>query len=293
MSFKHLIAGSATVIAVFAFDAQARRHAEFLDAPSAPVQMQEAPVLFSLGPGGDVPTYAPSAAGKTADASTRIEFLDSDIDFASTAIASRKAPRRAYETPEARQARLEAPEVLNYYDKLALGSARLGQDKVSEINDMVKRAVNRPGRAPDMLKTSDGKRQLACLAEAIYYEARGESIEGQIAVAEVILNRADSRIFPNTVCEVIAQGASRLNSCQFSYKCDGVPEQMADAQARKIARDVAILHIKGERRGITDGATHYHADYVSPYWAKRLHKTTKIGQHIFYRRQLKTARAGS
>ena len=135
------------------------------------------------------------------------------------------------------------------------------------------------------------KRQdsLACLTEALYFEARGESDQGHMAVAEVILNRVDSKIYPNSVCDVIYQGGHLSTGCQFSYVCDGIPDVMRDAQARAKAQAIAAKMLDGRARTLTGYATHYHAKYVSPIWSKSMELTTSIGQHIFYRRPLKTA----
>lgn len=123
-----------------------------------------------------------------------------------------------------------------------------------------------------------------CLAEALYFEARGESAQGQTAVAEVILNRVDNRRWPNSICGVIEQGKHRHNACQFSYKCDGVPERITEGRAYRQAKKIALDMVAGKSRSLTGGATHYHADFVSPGWARRLTKTRRIGTHIFYRR---------
>lgn len=124
---------------------------------------------------------------------------------------------------------------------------------------------------------------LSCLAYAIYFEARGESIQGQVAVAEVILNRVDSRHYPKTVCKVVRQGAQRLNACQFSYNCDGRPETISEADAFARAAKVAAMMLEGRPRVLTGEATHYHTTAVNPRWAKRLTETTRIGDHIFYK----------
>lgn len=128
-----------------------------------------------------------------------------------------------------------------------------------------------------------GRTSWHCLAEALYFEARGETIDGQRAVAEVILNRVDSRAYPNSICGVIDQGAHRRNRCQFSYNCDGVPEAINNRRAFQIAMDVAKEMITNSERPLTGGATHYHAARVSPHWASSLKRTTQIGSHIFYR----------
>lgn len=139
------------------------------------------------------------------------------------------------------------------------------------------------------IDTKPADAELYCLTEAIYFEARGESVDGQIAVGEVVLNRAKSPRYPDTVCGVILQGSANLNACQFSYKCDGQPEIMDNRRARRRAHEIARLLMRNGQLPVTGKATHYHADYVSPRWAKALQKTAKIGSHIFYRRPMQMA----
>lgn len=141
----------------------------------------------------------------------------------------------------------------------------------------------------DFLAEADGANALECLTEAIYFEARGESAAGQIAVAEVILTRVHSRWWPDTVCGVIRQGAGR-RGCQFSYLCDGEPERYDTPAARDRAERVARAVLSGAATRLTSRATHYHADYVSPNWARTMERTTTIGVHLFYRRVLQERR---
>jgi|GEM_PF-864159 len=122
-----------------------------------------------------------------------------------------------------------------------------------------------------------------CLAEAIYFEARGEPIQGQFAVAEVILNRVDSNRWPNGVCATIHQGKEKFNRCQFSYVCDGIPDLITEPDSYLTARKIARTMLMGAPRNITSNATHYHADSVNPRWAGALEKTASIGSHLFYR----------
>lgn len=131
--------------------------------------------------------------------------------------------------------------------------------------------------------TASGGPQWRCLTEALYFEARGESLAGQVAVAEVILNRVDSRRYPDSVCAVVGQGSENLNACQFSFKCDGKKEEMANREAFERAGQIARLMLDGRDRSLTLNATHYHADSVNPRWARRLVPTAKIGAHVFYR----------
>lgn len=135
----------------------------------------------------------------------------------------------------------------------------------------------------DRLPPASGDAEWRCLSEAIYFEARGEPIEGQVAVAEVILNRVDSKRYPNSICRVVNQGTGRLHACQFSYTCDGIPETVSERAAWDYAGKIARRLIDGAPRDLTADATHYHADYVNPYWAKAFPRTAQVGRHIFYR----------
>lgn len=125
-----------------------------------------------------------------------------------------------------------------------------------------------------------GDEQWQCLTEALYFEARGESLKGQIAVAEVILNRVDNPLYPRTVCGVVKQRGG--GGCQFSYVCNG-RTKMREKQAADLAGRVARAMLDGAPRILTDGATHFHTRGVKPSWSKRFAKTASIGQHLFYR----------
>ena len=128
-----------------------------------------------------------------------------------------------------------------------------------------------------------GGKAWQCLTEALYFEARGESLKGQFAVAEVIMNRVDHARFPNSVCGVINQGTGKKFQCQFTYTCDGRAEVVNEPAAFERVGKVAQAMIAGAPRALTDGATHYHTTAVRPKWAKRFENTTKIGVHRFYR----------
>ena len=134
-----------------------------------------------------------------------------------------------------------------------------------------------------------GDDQWACLATAVYFEARGESVKGQFAVAEVILNRVGDDDFPKTVCDVVNQGSSRLNACQFSYACDGRPETIREREAFVQAGKIAKLMLDGAPRTLTQGATYFHSRHVRPTWARRFSRTATIGAHLFYREDARLA----
>ena len=128
--------------------------------------------------------------------------------------------------------------------------------------------------------------QIACIAIAIYFEARSESLRGQVAVANTIINRVRSPQFPNTPCDVVKQGRywaghPLRNQCHFSYWCDGKPETINDEKAYTLALSIAV---NAERLyDVTQGATYYHRDDVKPYWIENLRTRRQIGRHIFYR----------
>jgi spore germination cell wall hydrolase CwlJ-like protein len=128
-----------------------------------------------------------------------------------------------------------------------------------------------------------GGKQWACLAEAIYFEARGEPVEGQFAVAEVILNRVESPKFPKNICAVVRQGTGRKHACQFSYNCDGKLEYIASGAAYDQAKRVAWVSMDRKTRPLTKGSTYYHAAFVSPSWARSFRYVTTIGVHKFYK----------
>ena len=125
--------------------------------------------------------------------------------------------------------------------------------------------------------------EMKCLAEAIYFEARGEAIEGQYAVGEVIINRVLSNDFPNSVCGVISEGASRLNACQFSYNCDGKIEKITEKKIYERILKLSEMLLEPSARFLTGGATFYHSKLVSPSWSKKFKKTNEIGNHVFYK----------
>ena len=135
-----------------------------------------------------------------------------------------------------------------------------------------------------------------CLALNTYHEAKNQSMIGQIAVAEVVMNRVQDKRFPNSVCEVVKQGPTRpswedpkkeypiKHRCKFSWYCDGKSDIPNNEKAWKKAQDYAYLVLYNRIAiDVTEGATHYHATYVKPSWAKTKTRTTRIESHIFYR----------
>lgn len=140
--------------------------------------------------------------------------------------------------------------------------------------------------------------ELRCLTEAIYYEARSEKVTGRFAVAEVVLNRVRDDRYPNSVCGVVYQGPmdgkrrAHGLGCQFSFTCDGSLKGRVSIEDWRYSRELAKLVMYGMGTELTSDATHYHADYVDPYWAPTLERTVRIGRHIFYRWHEKDEKKG-
>ena len=172
---------------------------------------------------------------------------------------------------------------------------------LSGKSDVVQPAVKRMALAPSpakieksfKLKRSEKQAVVAqrrirlaeenCLARAIYFEARSESELGQLAVARVILNRTKDPDFPKSICGVVYQGSNRRNSCQFSFACDGLPDDVKQPTAWANSKRIAQKAMAGDKTmKIMNTATNYHADYVRPKWAGNMKRLVKIGRHIFY-----------
>jgi spore germination cell wall hydrolase CwlJ-like protein len=125
-------------------------------------------------------------------------------------------------------------------------------------------------------------RELDCLTQAVYFEARGETARGQAAVAQVVLNRVKHPAFPKTVCAVVFQGAAR-HSCQFSFACDGSLHRARETAAWNRARKIAARALSGVVLADVGSATHFHTTGVSPAWGSRMLRVSQVGLHVFYR----------
>ena len=150
--------------------------------------------------------------------------------------------------------------------------------------------VTGEGRSPQSpaarLKLEGSARAKAekCLADAIYFEARGEVVRGQIAVAQVVMNRVFSPHYPNTVCGVVYQNAHRHLACQFTFACDGKAEKIDEPDAWERAKKIAKATLDGRLWLPEVGkSTHYHAYWVRPSWVREMRKLHKLGVHTFYR----------
>ncbi len=168
------------------------------------------------------------------------------------------------------QAREGAEVTLTARDALPPRPSERGLDATADVEALVAAA------------SAEGDKEWRCLSEALYHEARGEPLRGQIAVAEVILNRRDSGRYPDSVCGVVQQGTGEKWMCQFSYYCDGLSDAIRDEDAWDQVGRVARVMLDGAPRDLTHGAQFYHTYAVDPYWADEFHQTTEIGAHLFY-----------
>ena len=170
---------------------------------------------------------------------------------------------------------LDAIESVDISDKPALTSAVLSSYVKADFVPTTKR-----------VKLADGER--LCLAQAIYHEARGESREGQLAVANVIINRAMSKKYPSTICGVVFQNADKGRyRCQFTFACDGRSdmgrERSAWNRSIKMAEDAFYEFQRGERPGVVPASVlFYHTTAVAPNWSRTFHRVAAIGSHVFY-----------
>jgi spore germination cell wall hydrolase CwlJ-like protein len=144
----------------------------------------------------------------------------------------------------------------------------------------------RPKTPAERLHLEGKKRAKAekCLANAVYFESRGEPERGQMAVAQVVMNRVFSDFYPNDVCGVVYQNAGRHLACQFTFACDGIPDVVREPEAWAVAERIARDTLDGKIWVSDVGkATHYHAYWVHPRWVREMKKLDKIGVHTFYR----------
>ena len=165
----------------------------------------------------------------------------------------------------------------------ALGSALTWRPNAPPTEHIAAAPAARPQAVPDMALTQL-LAEHRCLAEALYYEARGEGPVGQQAVAEVVFHRMTMGRYGNSICAVVYEGASHPG-CQFSFTCNGDLRRPREAAAWRKSEQLAAEILTGEvwLHNQTGGATNYHASWMYPYWAPSLKKTTQIGNHVFYR----------
>jgi len=130
--------------------------------------------------------------------------------------------------------------------------------------------------------------ELICLAMAVYHEARSEPPIGQLAVAQIVLNRVEHKAYPSTVCGVVKQGGTHRHRCQFSYWCDGKSEIPRDSVAWKTALDIADIAADGAQIIVLQDCIHYYSIlFDAPYWTESLVEVATIGNHRYFRKAKK------
>jgi spore germination cell wall hydrolase CwlJ-like protein len=163
----------------------------------------------------------------------------------------------------------------------------IAPDQALAVNSNIPLASGpNPAAAPFSLGNVDSATRasaLDCLASAVYYEAGNQGSDGERAVAQVVLNRVRHPAFPSSVCGVVYQGSRQATGCQFTFTCDGSLERRPDADGWARAKQIAEQALNGAVFRQVGLATHYHADYVVPYWASTLAKNAVVGAHLFYR----------
>ncbi|MGO4387192.1 cell wall hydrolase [Microvirga sp. 2YAF29] len=226
----------------------------------------EAPEFTTTRQSTSVQSPAAAAAGSTgASASPTTPMVKRAVTLSST-------------TP----APVEATPIEIAAAPVSLQSPRLdkgyGESIISKSDD-----GERP-RYADLIDPDNMNKEQRCLAEAVYFEARSEPEAGQAAVAQVVLNRVKSGLYPSSICGVVYQNRHRHLACQFTFACEGKALRTTDTFSWERAKRVATAVLEGKTYlADVGGATHYHADYVKPYWARRLKKMDVIGRHIFYK----------
>jgi spore germination cell wall hydrolase CwlJ-like protein len=168
-----------------------------------------------------------------------------------------------------------------------LEQRRQGDDAESRPPMMLRASFGgafNPAAAPFRLTNAlESSRELECLSEAVYYEARGETPSGQAAVAQVVLNRVRHPSFPKSICGVVFQGAYHRVGCQFSFACDGSMRRTRETGAWNRAQKVAARALSGSVMTEVGAATHFHTTGVAPGWGPRLMRVAQVGMHVFYR----------
>ena len=203
-------------------------------------------------------------------ASAKVQIIPASIELK----AEDAEPRKKIIALAPSKAKVEQVFKLKRGDGKAVSATRSGEKVVT---------ATRSEKQKDVAKRRVALAEENCLARAVYFEARSESELGQLAVAKVILNRVKDPDYPKTICGVVYQGSGRRNSCQFSFACDGLPDDVKSASSWANAKRVAGKALAGTSKIAAVGtATNYHADYVRPKWAKSMKRLIKIGRHVFY-----------
>jgi hypothetical protein len=246
-------------------------------------------------PAGFVVAYAPleghdEAAGKAiAERHNLPKAVASRFAFAQPAMAPARSEPPAHDLPEAvrpgRGATIGGATPAPLFLNASITPNEAFPSSIAAPAPLVLAPSTRLSAATMLgLDEKELVRAKKCLAEAVYFEARGEPERGQYAVAQVVMNRTRSPYYPNDVCGVVYENKNKRNACQFSFACDGIPDRIFDRTAYALAQDIAEdVLVNGAYLPDIGTATHYHATYVRPHWIRDMIKEEKLGSHIFYR----------
>ncbi len=210
--------------------------------------------------------------------------------LSATASIDRAAERNAEAAALAEEAALVAGLADYLAAETANARAAFGAPKLKDARSTVE-IVTREGAIADfvdfdftqLVEARADAEERKCLAQAIYFEAGTESRIGQMAVADVVLNRVKHPAYPDSICGVVYEGSHRKTGCQFTFTCDGALKRPVNRRRFEAAEELAGAILAGLRVPASRNATHYHADYVEPSWAAALTPTATIGAHKFYR----------
>ena len=225
--------------------------------------------------------YRTALADALGDELAALSAFSETRNFARAAALARIDPEQDGETRREDQA-LAVIDALNSQDVHAAHQADGAKAAMTKAQLLAYLGNDLDTGIIDRIVVQERSAEWGCLAEALYFEARGEDVRGQLAVAEVILNRVDSERYPDTVCDVVTQGADS-SGCQFSYMCDGRKEHIANRIAYERLGKLAWLMLAGKPRTLTDEALYFHATSVRPSWSRTYVRTAQIGRHVFYR----------
>ena len=226
-------------------------------------------------------TYRAALADALGDELAALSAFSETRDFARAAALARIDPLQDTASRQEDQA-LAVIDALNSQDVDAARQADGARTAMTTAQLLAYLGDDLDLGVVDSIEVKERSDEWSCLAEALYFEARGENVDGQLAVAEVILNRVDSARYPDSVCGVVRQGADR-KGCQFSYMCDGRNEHIANRRVYERIGKIAWLMISGKPRTLTDEALYFHTTSVRPSWSRVFVRTAQIGRHVFYR----------
>jgi spore germination cell wall hydrolase CwlJ-like protein len=237
---------------------------------------------FEPWPDGESPTTAPSSPNmKRADATPGQKGTTGSGTGSTVTMRPASVNERLMQgaTPQLPRATALASTTPTPFDAVPVEIVALP----GHLNTSIEPQTGRPNYA-SLIGEDNAVREKRCLAEAIYFEARSEPEEGQAAVAQVVLNRVASGLYPSTICGVVYQNRNRYHACQFSFACEGKSLRINEQDSWQTATRIAEA-VTGGKTYLSDvgGATHYHANYVRPRWARQLEKMDVIGHHIFYK----------